>query len=236
MAIKEIIQGTNSIVANRLKFVVDILDLDSVEKILDIGSWHLKQSIEFMDLFPDANVFAFEANPSNYQNCKNTHNNLSGFYKKNLKVYDTALNDKPGKINFYPVVGDNPGASSKYKFMDGLTQEYWNATWNQTKIEVDATTLDLWCAENKIDNVDIIWIDVQGAELDVFRGGKEVLKDVKCIFTEVGLKPYYEGQALKSEIDKFLIDECGFVEIEESFEYNGSDCEANTIYVKSNLL
>lgn len=233
---KEIIQNTHTIVANRMKYVLDFVDWDSIETICDIGSWHLGQSIEFLELLPEAKVYAFEANPANYQTCQDIHSRLNGYFKTNLKVYNTALNDKPGKIKFYPVVDENPGASSKYKFMQGLTEEYFDKTWTQKEIEVDATTLDIWAKENNINNIDIIWIDVQGAELDVFEGAKETLKNVKCIFTEVGLKAYYEGQALKDQIDYILTKEHDFVEIKESFEYNGSDCEGNTIYIRKDML
>jgi len=234
--IKDLILNTHTIVAERLKYVVDYIDLESIQTICDIGTWHLGQSIEFLELFPDANVYAFEANPANYQNCVDIHSRLSGYFKKNLKIYNTALNFEPGKMKFYPVTNDNPGASSKFKFMQGYTKEYFNKEWVQDEIVVDATTLDLWRNENDIGNVDIIWIDVQGAELDVFEGSKETLKNVKCIFTEVGLKPYYEGQALKNEIDYFLKKEAHFVEITDAFEYNGSDCEGNSVYIREDLL
>lgn len=234
--IKETILNTHTIVAERLRHVVDILDLESIETICDIGSWHLGQSIEFLELFPDSKVYAFEANPENYENCVNIHNRLSGFFKQNLKVYNCALNDLPGKIKFYPVIDTNLGASSKYKFMRGLNGSFFNQEWNQKEIEVDANTLDLWRQENNIDKIDIIWIDVQGAELDVFEGAKETLRDVKCIFTEVGLKPYYEGQSLKEQIDFFLTEKNDFVEIKEAFELNGSEYEGNAIYVRKDLL
>jgi FkbM family methyltransferase len=236
MNTKEIIKNTHAIVSNRMKYVLDVVDWDSIETICDIGSWHLGQSIEFLELLPDAKVHAFEANPSNYKICKDVHSSLNGYFKNNLKVYNIALNDRPGSIKFYPVVGENPGASSKYKFMHGLTEEYFNKSWKQTEIDVEATTLDIWREENNVNKVDIIWIDVQGAELDVFKGSEETLKNVQCIFTEVGLKPYYEGQSLKSEIDYILTKENDFVEVKESFEYNGSDCEGNTIYIRKDLL
>jgi len=236
MNTKEIIKNTHSIVANRMKYILDPIDWDSIDTICDIGSWHLGQSIEFLDLLPDTKVYAFEANPKNYEECGNSYSRLQGYFKNNLKVYNTALNDTPGKINFYPVISENEGASSKYKFMQGHTEKYFNKSWIQNEIEVDATTLDIWSKENNINKVDIIWIDVQGAELDVFKGARETLKNVKCIFTEVGLKPYYEGQSLKEDIDHFLIQENNFVEVKESFEYNGSDCEGNTIYVRKDLL
>jgi hypothetical protein len=88
-----------------------------------------------------------------------------------------------------------------------------------------------WCKQNVIDKIDIIWIDVQGAELNVFKGGENILKNTKVIFTEVGLKAYYEGHSLKKDIDNYLLN-LGFKEISDSFELNGFDYEANTIYIK----
>ncbi len=49
--------------------------------------------------------------------------------------------------------------------------------------------------------------------------------------TEVGLKPYYEGHTLKADIDNLLID-LGFKELDSSFELNGFDFEANTVYIR----
>ena len=72
---------------------------------------------------------------------------------------------------------------------------------------------------------------MQGAELLVFQGAKNILKNTKIIMTEVGLKPYYEGHTLKADIDNLLID-LGFKELDSSFELNGFDFEANTVYIR----
>lgn len=53
-------------------------------------------------------------------------------------------------------------------------------------------------------NVDIIKIDVQGAELDVFKGGSKALQDALVIWTEVEFVEYYEGQPLFSEVEQYL--------------------------------
>ena len=76
-----------------------------------------------------------------------------------------------------------------------------------------------------------MWVDVQGAELLVFKGAEKILKNTRIIMTEVGLKPYYEGHTLKPDIDAYL-GSLGFKELEGAFELNGFDYEANTIYVR----
>ena len=45
----------------------------------------------------------------------------------------------------------------------------------------------------KIDCIDFIKIDVQGAELDVFKGGKKALENVLKIICEMEFVPLYES-------------------------------------------
>ena len=57
---------------------------------------------------------------------------------------------------------------------------------------------------SEIDNVDYLKIDIQGAELEVFRNGTDRLRDCLVIHTEVEFLPMYEGQPLFSEVEIFL--------------------------------
>jgi 2-O-methyltransferase len=223
----------NSIVNNRVRFIIDVVNLENVNTILDIGSWHLEQSLEFNRIFPNSKIYAFEPVPTSYELCLRKKTD-------NISVFNLALSDQTGDLPFYEVdinssSHPNVGASSLLKFKDGLNGSFFNQVWNQKEITVKSMTLDDWSNKNNIDSIDIIWIDVQGAELDVFKGGSEILKNTKVIFTEVGLKPYYEGHSLQSDIDSYLTS-LGFIEIKESFELNGFDYEANTIYVNQKYL
>lgn len=51
---------------------------------------------------------------------------------------------------------------------------------------------------------DLLKIDVQGYELEVFRNAPEVLGDLVAIHTEVEFVPLYKGQPLFAEVDQFL--------------------------------
>ena len=53
-------------------------------------------------------------------------------------------------------------------------------------------------------NVDFIKIDVQGAELDVFKGGSKTLKNVLKIVCEVEFIQHYENQPLFGEVSDYL--------------------------------
>lgn len=225
-----------SMVANRLIWLLGKVELVNVRQILDIGSWHLSQSIQFTNIFHNAYVNAFEPVPDSYQLCLNIHKQLDEQRKNRIKVHNVALSNTVGEIPFYAIDPElssvpNHGVSSMFKFIDGLNGTPFGQNLTQKEIQVHSTTLDNWCAENKVSDVDIMWIDVQGAELLVFQGAENILKNTRIILSEVGLKPYYQGHTLKGDIDKFLFG-LGFHELESSFELNGFDYEANTIYIK----
>ena len=57
---------------------------------------------------------------------------------------------------------------------------------------------------NEIKNIDYLKIDVQGAELEIFRNGVDRLEECLVIHTEVEFLPMYEGQPLFSEVELFL--------------------------------
>ncbi len=226
-------------VAQRLVHLIDKIDLSKITRVLDIGSWHLGQSVEFANVFPYAKIEAFEPVPDSYQLCLNRKSELHEQMRNRISVHNIALGVDSKDIPFYMVDATkssvpNIGASSMFKFMDGLNGTPFGQELIQEEIKVKSDTLDKWSKKHNVSAVDIMWVDVQGAELMVFKGGKQLLKNTKVIMTEVGLKPYYEGHTLKSAIDEYLIS-LGFIELEEAFELNGFDYEANTIYINSKL-
>lgn len=113
-----------------------------------------------------------------------------------------------------------------------MNGSFYNQKWIQKPVTVQEMRLDDWQQLYKIGPVDLVWIDVQGGELEAFRGADKLLDDVKIIFTEVGLTAYYDGQGLKPQIDEYL-NAKGFVELTEAFELNGFEYEGNTVYVRS---
>jgi len=71
-------------------------------------------------------------------------------------------------------------------------------------LEVQTTTLDDFCQENRIKNIDFLQIDIQGAELDVFRAAENIFNSILAIQTEVEFVPLYTGQPLFGDVDQFL--------------------------------
>ncbi|WP_017293801.1 FkbM family methyltransferase [Geminocystis herdmanii] len=72
-------------------------------------------------------------------------------------------------------------------------------------IGIETTTLDAFCLEEKIHEIDFLQIDVQGADLDVLKGAINLLnKTISAIQIEVEFSHLYLNQPLFSDVDIFL--------------------------------
>jgi hypothetical protein len=64
--------------------------------------------------------------------------------------------------------------------------------------------LERWAKEAKVQEIDIMWIDLQGAELKAFQGMGDLLLLTKIIYTEIEFKEMYVGQPLFGDVDAYL--------------------------------
>lgn len=69
----------------------------------------------------------------------------------------------------------------------------------QKVIEVQTHRLD-----DLVEECDFLKMDVQGAELDVLRNARSILKRALIVWLEVEFLPLYRGQPLFSDVDAFL--------------------------------
>ena len=186
---------------------------DDVSIIFDIGSLHCLESIEFSKKYKNAKIYAFEANPESYKVCLENTKNIN-----NITVINKCVNDYDGECIFYPINPEktvttwfdgNRGASSLFK-SNGAVDHI--EKYVQDEITVQCLRLDTFCKENKISNIDAIWMDLQGAELLAINSLGEMLNTVKVIQTELEINPMYENQCLYSDVNVVLIDK-GFERI-----------------------
>jgi FkbM family methyltransferase len=66
------------------------------------------------------------------------------------------------------------------------------------------TTLDSWAKVNEISCIDYIKLDTQGSELEILKGGENIIDTIRCVDIEVEFNPIYEGQTLFGETDTYL--------------------------------
>ena len=200
--------------------------------IFDIGSRDCDQSIEFYNAFPNSKIYAFECNLNTLDICKK---NIEP-YSDRITLIEGAVCDYDGNITFYPINqnktittwGDgNPGASSIFK----SNGKYPVETYIQDEIITKCHRLDSVMDKYDISKVDIIWMDLQGAELLALKGLGNHLQNVKYIHTEVSYKEMYSGQVMFEELNNYILSN-NFV-IKNTLSLKG--WQEDVIYEKKNI-
>ena len=167
--------------------------------ILEIGCNDGSHSLWFLEIFDNPQVYCFEPDPRAIQRFKTKVGQRS-----NINLFEIALCDHNGEVDFYKS-GGHPNEKQAKAMPEGwdlsgsirqakkhLIQHPW-VTFDQ-KITVMASTLDSWCDKHDIGEIDFIWMDVQGAKNDVFKGGINTLAKTQFLYTEYSDKELYKGQ------------------------------------------
>ena len=179
--------------------------------ILDIGCNDGGHTLEFLRLFKRARVYAFEPDPRA----------LEAFRHKvkdeRAKLFDLAISDSDSTTKFYVSGGLHPSPeleklrpsgwdlSGSIKKPKGHLALYPWCTFGEPII-VQTKKLDTWCREESVKQIDLIWADVQGAEENLIRGGREALRHTLYLYTEYSNRELYEGQIGLRKIRDLLPD------------------------------
>jgi FkbM family methyltransferase len=113
-------------------------------------------------------VYAFEPSPETAQILKR-HIRLNGLQDR-VEIVRAVVCDFDGAVPFY-VYGSSMAASLARENVESLNPEHPNAA---VKIETAAVTLDEYCRVRNI-KPDLLKVDVEGAELLVLHGAKNLL-------------------------------------------------------------
>lgn len=180
------------------------LDARAIRTIVEVGARDCRETLGFHALFPQAAVFAFECNPATLPQCRAAVRGLT-----NVTLIEKAVADKSGPVSFFAIdqeqtktgiAAGNPGASSLLH----ASGSYELETYVQREIAVTATTLAEFLAERKLAGIDLLWMDIQGAELMALQGLGSRLADVAMIHLETEFVEIYRGQPLFPELRDFL--------------------------------
>jgi FkbM family methyltransferase len=157
--------------------------------IFDVGAGDGETVALYRRAFPNALIYAFEPTSE-------TADILRGRFDESVVVVDAALGSTVGigslRVNqFQPTTSLLPTASAGPTFWgEGLLE-------TQAVVNVPLTTVDAFCAERNIAFVDLMKIDVQGGELSVLEGARQLLerRRVGAVYFEVLMVETYDGQA-----------------------------------------
>ena len=114
-----------------------------------------------------------------------------------IEGYQVALGSKKGTATMY--LSSNEAQSSSILKPKEHLEHHPDVSFDGTE-EVEVETLDSY----NISGSNFINIDVQGYELEVFKGAKKTLKKVDYIYCEVNRGEMYENNAMVEELDEYL--------------------------------
>lgn len=132
-------------------------------------------------------IYSFEPDPRNFARCWPK-------LPATVNFFTAAIGNVTGKAPFHLSSPDPKGdtaSSSISPFKDHIKAFDW--CYEIGTVEVSCWRLDDFCTEHKINYIDLIFMDIQGAERLMIEGAQNILKHTKYVFTE------YEGLTRANE-------------------------------------
>lgn len=179
--------------------------------IYDIGACVLHWTTEAREIWPDAEIIAFEAMDS-----------TEFLYKEaGMRYHIGVLSDESGKdVDFYQN-DQHPGGNSYYLENPDVNPQapaYFNESHRR---KLKTVTVDAVQRLKQFPQPDFLKLDVQGAELDVLKGSQECLATVDHVILELQKVEYNRGAPLFDSVIKWM-DAQGF-ECQGIFSDQGPD-------------
>lgn len=183
------------VVRETKRFIPSITENKPVNVII-VGAYEAYEVEHFEKFNPELNFIfhLYEANPQTFEKLKTKFAE-----KNNIFLHNYAVDKVIGKTKFYEnsIIGTG-------SLLELSMNKFANTVDIETIKEFEVETITLDAHYQDID-IDILWIDVQGAEKQVLDGAENLLKRVNSIFIEVQHdKSYYKSGVLIDEIDDLL--------------------------------
>jgi FkbM family methyltransferase len=138
--------------------------------IVDAGANIGLAAVYFANKFPGSAIFALEPEETNFRLLQQ---NTSPYPQ--IRPLHVALWNENKPINLFDPHGGHCGFR---------TTESEPETGRQVGM-VQAVTLDALMKDNKMDNVDLLKVDIEGAEIEVFKSSSNWINKVKVIMAEL---------------------------------------------------
>jgi FkbM family methyltransferase len=172
--------------------------------IVEAGTADGNDTLFFSNHCANGKIYGFEPEPVCF---KESINKVGA--RANVEVLNVALSDKSGTSTLYVSdrFGELWGSSSLLKPKEHL-RVHTEISFKK-EISVQTINLDEWFQAKDLHHIDLLWLDMQGAEPLVLRSSPIALSKTKYLYTEVSLIDTYENVE-KYESFKLFLNESGF--------------------------
>jgi FkbM family methyltransferase len=201
--------------------------------IFDVGANVGATAQRYRALYPRADIHCFEPYPASFDR-------LSAALASDrlVSLHPTALSSAPGRA----VLNVNRNAETNSLLpSDAKAARYWGEGVLETEggVEVTLETLDGFCAEHSIARIDVLKLDVQGAEYSVLEGASALLSGTRVglIYMEVIIAPTYVGQ--RRLVDYLALTSASGYELFDLYNQtrrNGRLIQSDIIFVSADVL
>ena len=141
-----------------------------IKNIVIVGAWRGDEVSSFLK-YKEVNIFCFEPNPQNFLYLKKRYQNTP-----NVHCFPLACGATKGVVELHE--SNITGTDSILPILESSSMSLTK------KHSVEMCRLDD-ILELKNKTIDLLWIDVQGFELEVLKGAELLLQKCLAIFTEV---------------------------------------------------
>jgi FkbM family methyltransferase len=200
-------------------------NIDQNSVIIECGCHTGSDTQKLAELFPRNTIHGIEANTVLYN--KNAKNNTYS----NCVFHNMGLSNINGSRLFYidtDPTGD-AGASSFLKANPNGGLSHLSKI--EIPQEVNCITLNTFIANNNIEEVFLLWLDVEQHEFEILEAcSQETLKKIQHIYTEVNYQEFRKDGKQYSDVFDFL-NRNGFKEVfKNSQGSNQLDWQANCLF------
>lgn len=169
---------------------------ESLNTIIEFGSYDGGDGIKYKYYFPSADVYSLEPSPTCYEK-------IIPLEKYGLKVFNYAISDVDGVMDFYETFDNN---KNNYAPCGSLNKNLVSTTTGKIPltvmdpIKVQTKKLETFCTEQNISIIDFLHIDVEGFSVEVLNG----LGNLKPrgIYIEVASETHNHSEVVKGILEK----------------------------------
>lgn len=115
-----------------------------------------------------------------------------------------AISDHTGESEFWACyTGEGRGSGSIQKPTGHLIEKPWY-DFRLLDSKIPCYSLDDIFAKEGLGHIDLLWVDIQGAEANMIRGGQNALRLTRYLFIEAEKRILYDGQVIQADLLKML--------------------------------